>query len=340
MKRILVVNVNWLGDVIFSSPVFRALRQHNPDAHIACMAVPRVKEILECIQEIDEIIEYDEEGQHKSIWSKLKFVGDLKRKRFDEAFFLSRSFSRVLMIALANIRQRIGYDHKNRGKFLTHIVDKPADGIHRSEYYLNVIKSYGITVNDAQTVLSVPPKEESGIQKMFETQGIQSSDYVIALNPGGNWGLKRWPAQNFSRLIDILNTNKNAKLLITGSDKDTALVNQICSNLQTSNVPMIFTGKLSLKQLLALLKKVNLFISADSGPLHMASSVGCSCIAIFGPTRPELTGPRGKIDPIILQKEVGCNKKACYFLECEDNTCMQAVTAEDVYAAVRQVQNS
>lgn len=340
MKKILVVNVNWLGDVIFSSPVFRALRQHYPDAHIACMAVPRVKEILECIDGIDEIIEYDEEVRHNGLLAKLKFIGLLKRKRFDEAFFLSRSFSRVLLTALAKIPRRIGYENKNRGKFLTHVVDIPSADVHRSDYYLNVVRSYGIKISDGTTFLNVPAKEERETQGMLEASGIDPVDYTIAINPGGNWDLKRWPAENFSRLIDLLNNNINIKLLLTGSEKDTELVNRICSSLRSSPKPIILTGKMTLKQLLALMKKINIFISADSGPLHMASSVGCASIGVFGPTRPELTGPRGKKESIILQKDVGCNKRACYYLECQDNTCMQAVTAEDIYASVRQIQNS
>lgn len=339
MKNILVINVNWLGDVIFSSPVFRALRRHYPDAHIACMAVPRVKEILECIDVIDEVIEYDEEGRHKGLLAKLKFIGTLRRKQFDEAFFLSRSFSRVFLITLANIPRRIGYENKKRGKLLTHVIDAPREDIHRSEYYLNVIQSYGIKVDDFRSVLNVPDKEDGEIQKILETKGITPEDYVIAVNPGGNWNLKRWPAENFSRLIDLINDHLGAKIVMTGSEIDTDLVYRICSGLKTSQEPVILTGKMTIKQLLALMKRVNIFISADSGPLHMAGSVGCASIGIFGPTRPELTGPRGKKESIILQREVGCNKRACYYLECQDNTCMQAVTVEDVYAAIRQIQN-
>ncbi|MGE0267712.1 MAG: lipopolysaccharide heptosyltransferase II [Candidatus Omnitrophota bacterium] len=339
MKRILVVNVNWLGDVIFSSPVFRALRQHNPDAHIACMAVPRVREILECIDVIDEVIEYDEEGRHKGLLAKLKFIGTLKRKGFDEAFFLSRSFSRVFLVALANIPLRIGYENKKRGKFLSHVIEFPSGDIHRSEYYLRVVQSYGIKVEDFRSVLNVPDKEEEDMQRILATNDVNPGDYVIAVNPGGNWDLKRWPAESFSRLVDYISGNLAAKIVMTGSEKDIGLVNQICSGLKTIQKPVILTGKITLKQLLALMKRSNIFISADSGPLHMAGSVGCASIGIFGPTRPEVTGPRGKREPIILQKEVGCNKKACYYLECRDNTCMQAVTVEDVYAAIRQIQN-
>lgn len=340
MRKILVVNVNWLGDVIFSSPVFRALRQHDPDAHIACMAVPRVKEILECVDAIDEIIEYDEEGRHKGLLGKAMFVGALRKKKFDEAFFLSRSFSRVSLAALAGIPRRIGYDHKNRGKLLTHVIAPPLQDLHRSDYYLNVVRSYGIPVNDPKTILTVPREEQNDIEGLLKSNGINAGDYVIALNPGGNWDLKRWPAENFTRLIDALNQTMQVKLLMTGSEKDRELVERICSACKTLPRPAVLTGKMTIKQLLALMKRIHMFISADSGPLHMASSVGCAAVGIFGPTRPEVTGPRGSNGCMILQKEVGCNKKACYHLECQDNICMQATTAQDVYAAVRYIKNS
>ena len=95
-------------------------------------------------------------------------------------------------------------------------------------------------------------------------------------------------------------------------------------------------GKTNLKQLMAVLQQARLVISADSGPLHMASSVGTPAIGVFGPTRPEITGPRGQSMPSILQQDVGCNRRPCYHLACPENICMQAVTVEDVLGAVRE----
>jgi len=135
MDRILVVNVNWLGDVIFSSPVFRALKDAYPNARISCLAVPRVREVLESIPFVDEIIVYDEEGWHWNPLAKLKLIFELRQKRFDAAFLLHRSLTRALLVYLAGIPRRVGYDAKNRGRFLTHVVE-PLDGtVHRSDHY-------------------------------------------------------------------------------------------------------------------------------------------------------------------------------------------------------------
>jgi len=193
MERILVVNVNWLGDVIFSSPVFKALKEAYPKAHISCLAVPRVREVLESIPFIDEIIEYDERGRHRNPFAKCKLIFQLRRKRFNVAFLMHRSLTRALMVYLAGIPQRVGYDEKNRGKFLTHKVKHLKDQVHRSDHYLNVIESFGVLVKDRQCQLNVSNKAKEDIDKILESKNIQENDYLVVINPGGNWDLKRWP---------------------------------------------------------------------------------------------------------------------------------------------------
>ena len=139
MKRILVVNVNWLGDVIFSSPIFKALKEAYPQVHISCLALPRVKEVLESIPYIDEIIVYDEKGRHWNPFAKLGLVWSLRRRHFDVAFLLHRSLTRALLVYFAGIPQRVGYDAKGRGRFLTHEVEPLDDQVHRCDYYLNIL---------------------------------------------------------------------------------------------------------------------------------------------------------------------------------------------------------
>ena len=101
--------------------------------------------------------------------------------------------------------------------------------------------------------------------------------------------------------------------------------------------PLVLTGKLTLNQLIGLMSLAKLVISADSGPLHIANSLGTNVVGLFGPTRPEITGPRGSGRAIVLQHAVGCNKEACYYLDCPDNICMQAISVEDVVNATKQV---
>lgn len=331
MQNILIVNVNWLGDVVFSSPIFRALKEKYPQSRVSCLAVPRVKEVLECVEGLDEIIIYDEDGRHKSIFGKLSLIHELRRKKFDVAFLLHRSLTRALLVYWAGIKERIGYDTKGRSKFLTKAIPEPKENIHRSDYYLKVIESYGIEIKNRQCVLKIDPRTQYKIESIMGENKLVDGNFIV-IHPGGNWDLKRWPAENYHLLVQKIMKSGSLKIVFTGSAADQDLVGAIINKLSIK--PIVFAGKLTLKELMALMQKAKCVISADSGPIHLASGVGTITIGLFGPTRPEITGPRGNGKIKILQKDVGCNRQACYHLKCPSNICMQALTVEDVYSAL------
>jgi len=333
MKRVLVVNVNWVGDVVFSTPIFKAIKSYWPDAFIACLAVPRVQEVLESCPYLDEIIVYDERGSHRGLWGKFKLILNLRQHHFDIAFLLHRSWTRAFLVYCAAIKERVGYDTKNRGKLLTHKVPLPEVLLHRSDIYLNVIEHFGFTVKDRTCELKVDLKAQEQIQELLSKHNISQNDVIIIVNVGGNWDLKKWPLEYFTEFLSRLTHECSVKVIIPGALKDVKVAQEV--SRKSGIQPVILAGQTNLKQLIALMKRASLVISADSGPMHIASSVGTGGIALFGPTRPELTGPRGPGQFRILQKDVGCNRKACYFLECPDNKCMQAITVDDVLKEVR-----
>jgi lipopolysaccharide heptosyltransferase II len=343
MNEILVVNVNWLGDVIFSSPVFRALKTAYPDARIRCLAVPRVRDLLECVPFIDEVIVYDEDGRHKGPFGKAGLIYQLRRRRFDAAFLLHKSLTRALLVYWAGIPRRIGYDTKKRGKLLTHAVPYPDETtMHRSDYYLNIVESFGVRPAGRETELRVDQAAKEGINRMLEEHAIGDGDFVIALNPGGNWDLKRWPGENFVKLLTRLcaGSYPEVKIVLIGAQSDAGLTGDMIASIPRRNGRVVdWAGKMGLKHLVALMARANLVVSADSGPLHIANSVGTDTIGLFGPTRPEVTGPRGRGRSFILQRDVGCNRSACYYVQCPDNSCMQAVHVEDVVDAIRQIKH-
>lgn len=331
MKKVLVVNVNWLGDVIFSAPVFTAIKAQYPQAHVACLAVPRVREILESIPAIDEIIIYDEKGKHRGLFAKLKLILGLGWRRFDIAFLLHGSWTRALIVFLAGIPRRVGYATKN-GRFLTHVVEKLPANKHRSDHYLHVIEPF-IKINDPRCRINVSGQAEKEIADILKAAGIKDGERLVVIHIGGNWDLKRWPGENFSQLIARL--RQDFKIVIPGGPDDRLLAEQITAP-QNSN-PVILAGATNLKQLIALMKRAALVISADSGPLHIASAVGTPVIGLFGPTRPETTGPRGGGKSLVLHKPIGCNHSSCYYLECPDNVCMKTVTVDEVLSAVKKM---
>jgi len=335
MKKILVVNVNWLGDVIFSAPVFRALHEKYPQSQISCMAVPRVAEVLKQIPFVDNIIIYEEKGRHRSPVGKLKIIGKLRREKFDSAFLLHGSMTRALLVFLAGIPIRAGYATKKRGCLLTHIVKRLSSTVHRSDHYLQVIESFGVEVKQRQYELVCDKEAETFAEKFIAENGIEKNDFFIVLNIGGNWDLKRWPKENFAHLAGRLQKELKAKIAISGAPKDVDGAKEIAALMQTK--PLIFAGKTTLPQLFAVLKRATIVVSADSGPLHAASSVGTKTIGLFGPTHPKVTGPRGKKESILIRYEVGCNDKPCYNLDCKDNICMKAISVDDVIQRVRKI---
>ncbi|MFH1359906.1 MAG: lipopolysaccharide heptosyltransferase II [Candidatus Omnitrophota bacterium] len=335
MNNILVVNVNWVGDVIFSSPIFKALKTAYPQARISCMAVPRVKEILEMIPDVDDIILYDEKGRHIHPWTKLGLILELRKKKFDACFLLHRSWTRALLVYLAGIPVRVGYEAKKRGILLTHKVQSAKEPLHRADYYLRVIESFGVQAQDRTCAIKTTEEDQHYIEQLLKENHMDAHERFVVIHVGGNWNLKRWPEKNFALLIDRLQKERDVRVVLIASAKDEDLIKRVADFC--SNRPVLLAGRTNLKQLAALMQQAFCVISNDSGPLHIANSVGTKSIALFGPTRSEITGPRGKATCEILQNDIGCNRAACYHLVCPDNSCMKSITVNDVCEAFKKI---
>ncbi|MFN7169656.1 MAG: lipopolysaccharide heptosyltransferase II [Candidatus Omnitrophota bacterium] len=331
MKRRLIVNVNWLGDVLFSTPVIRAVSRKFPDAFISCMLVRRCKEILEGNPYLNELIIYDEEGKHASLLGKLQFISLLRSKKFDEVYLLHRSLTRTLLTALAKIPVRCGYVTKKRRLFLTERIELPAGDLHRVEYFLNLARELGMPADKLGYDFFISPEDKNYIDNFLEKAGIGESDSFVVLNPGANWLLKRWPTINFAKVGEAIVKDFGLKVVITGAEKDLELAVDIAKHMQER--PIIACGKTTLKQLGALLKRAGLMITNDTGPLHIGLAVGVKVVALFGPTSSRITGPYGPGEYRVIQKDVGC-AVPCYHLKCVDNRCMKAITPEEVLKEV------
>ena len=335
LERILVVNVNWLGDVIFSIPVFKALRANYPQAHIACLALPQVKEILQCIACIDEIIIYDEKGKDRSLFGKVNLVRRVRRKKFDAVFLLHGSWTRAFLMSLAGIPIRVGLAGKSKENILTHVVLPLSEDVHKADRYLNVIESVGLPVVDRSSELTVLSNAQVESETILVDVGIAEQQPFIVVHTSGNWDLKRWSPKNWALLIAALTRDFKMQVVISEGLKEVQWAAEI-SRLSDVN-PIVLAGKTNIHQLVALLEKAALVISADSGPLHIASCVSRKIIGLYGPTMPSTTGPRGTASAVILHKDVGCNRASCYYAACPDNVCMQALSVEDVLGSAKRL---
>ncbi|MDP2928832.1 MAG: lipopolysaccharide heptosyltransferase II [Candidatus Omnitrophota bacterium] len=327
-KRILIVNVNWIGDVIFSTPFIKAVRDAYPDSYIACLLHPRCVDILKDSPRIDEIIVYDEDGQHRGILGKLKLAWRIRKSHFDTAFILHRSFTKALLTFLAGIKERVGYPTKHRDLLLTKAIDLPEDEIHKVEYFLNIARGYGMDAREKSYEFFVADRDKENLDKFLKQNGVRDTDRIAVLCPGGNWDPKRWPKENFAKLADMMIESLGVKIILSGADKDIGLVEKIKSMMK--NIPVISCGVTTIKELGRLLERADLVIANDSGPMHLAVAMKTNVIALFGPTSPLLTGPYGKGSYAVLWKAEGC-EVPCYDVACTDNRCMKLITVEDVF---------
>jgi len=333
-KRILVFNVNWLGDVLFSTAAIRNLRRNFPASYIACVIPSRCYHILKNNPNLDEIIIFDEKDRHRGFKGHLEFIRGLRLRRFDAVFLLHRSFTRALLCYLAGIPQRIGYSTAKRAFLLTKRIRQPKkDSLHRIDYYLNLLERAGLKVEDRYTEFISSDEDAIFVDEFLKKQDIRKDDFVAVINPGGNWLPKRWPKEYWARLADRLILEFKAKVLISGAQGDTQLASEIEREMREK--PILACGVFNLKQVAALFKRADLFVTADTGPLHIATAAGSRrIVALFGPTSAQLTGPYPLKNTVILSKDSGC-RVPCYVVDCKDNRCMKAITPDDVIEAVK-----
>lgn len=333
-KKILIVNVNWIGDVIFSTPFIKTVRQNYPDSHIICLLHPRCADVLKNNPRLDELIIYDEDGLHKGLIGKLKLIISLRKKKIDAAFLLHRSFTKSLIAFLAGAVERVGYPEKKRGLLLTKAVEIPDEETHKVEYFLNLARACGMKVQDPSYEFFVSDPDRKKIRQFLNESGINDKDLLVVLCPGGNWDPKRWPKENFARLADMLGDKFGARIVISGAKKDIPLAESIKKMMK--NVPVISCGRTDLKELGALLERADLVVANDSGPMHLAVAMKTKVIALFGPTSPRLTGPYGSGNYRIIWKNSECDVP-CYDLTCMDNRCMSMITVEDVFNTAQEM---
>ena len=182
---------------------------------------------------------------------------------------------------------------------------------------------------DRSAALSVGRDVCEHLATKLRARGLTGDERIVVLNTGGNWDLKQWPKERFAELTARLTRELGFTVVLCGAPSDKARVQSIAQDCGVG--PVVLAGETDIKELAALFKRAHMVVSADSGPLHLANAVGANVVALFGPTRPEITGPQGQGRIKVLMRDVGCNAAPCYYLECPDNRCMKALTVDDVF---------
>ncbi len=336
-ERILIFELNWLGDILFSFPLIRAIKRALPVAHVACAVVPRYGELIVNNPLIDETIHLHDDRGLFSLWEKASFIRRVRKKRFDACFVMKPSATKTRIAAMAGIPRRIGFAGKNAG--LTQEVDMPAGDAHRVDQLLVLASVLGEAGDDNAYEYFVSEENVRKADVFLNNSGGKNRP-VTVMNPGGNWDPKRWDRGNFAKLSRrLLDVYPDMEIMVIGAKKDERLAGGIVKEVRDERCRSV-AGMTDLNTLAALLKLSALVISADSGPLHLASAVGADTIALFGPTSPKVTAPRGRGNNITIWHDVGC-ETPCYEPVCgKGYECMKMITVDEVFDAAKQILNN
>jgi len=339
-RRILIIRTDRIGDVILSTPVIKSLRKKFPQAYIAMMVAPHAKDIVEGNPYLDEVIIYDKDSKHRSWWRTFKFASRLNKKKFDLAMILHPTNRVHLLTYLAAIPQRIGYNRK-LGFLLTYRKKHlKQEGLkHEAEYNIDLLSEVGATADAGDLFMPMKQDSEQYVQELFRKEGLSPTDKILAINPGASCPSKIWPAERFAQVAEKLAGIYNFKIIILSGSKEMCLANKIVLHYGIKGKVINLAGKTSISQMASILKRCALFISNDSGPVHISSALGTPVISIFGRKQPGLSpqrwGPLGKLDKY-LHKDVGCIQ--CLAHNCrKEFSCLKAISVEDVVSAAESI---
>jgi heptosyltransferase-2 len=317
-SNILVRATNWVGDAVMSLPALHAIRERFSRARISVLAKPWVADLYGRESFIDEIILYS--GQ--SPW---RTGHELRARRFDCAILLQNAFEAAWIAWLAKIPARIGYKRDGRQLLLTRAVDVPKPGEiprHERFYYLELLRRSGL-------IDALPASEAIHLRSIGLNSGATpNGKRMIGVSPGAAYGTaKRWLPERFAEAAGALATARGASIAVFGSKTERDLCEEVAQRLNGHQVTN-YAGQTTLAQFIDLASGCELFLTNDSGAMHIASALGVPTVAIFGATDDRTTGPTGS-NARVVRQPVDCSP--CLLRECPiDHRCMTGVSAERV----------
>jgi len=327
--KILIRVPNWIGDAVLARPAIESIAASFPQAELWLNAAEWVKDLFSSDGKIDGIAPLPPSNGIKSVREAAR---RLKAESFDIGILLTNSFGSALLFSLAGIPQRWGYASDGRGLLLTKSVrNANRDAArHQVYFYLDLVVGLGLKAVSTALRLTVTEEEKNRAQRHLEETGIDPGRPLLILSPGAGYGpAKRWPACRFAALASLFQERKDAAVVIAGSASESAIAAEISSSLNKK--PLDLMGKTTLPELKGLISLARLFISNDSGPMHLANALRVPVVGIFGPTDPAVTGPFEQ-PAAVVKKDVPC--WPCFYRKCPyDHRCMTRIDPEEVYRA-------
>lgn len=333
IEGILVSRLRFMGDIILTTPLLAALRGRFPEAEIGYLAEEPYIRLLEGHPHVDRLYALrrgDDRGQ-------LRLLRELRRRRWDVAIDLFGNPRSALVLYMSGARWRIGGDFRGRGLLYTHRMPDPGRRMSAVAFHLRYLEPLGIPAGrPAPTRIALAASEQESARAWLRARGYDLERPIIGVHPGATWPAKRWFPERFSELAGRLIGELNQQVLFTMGPGEETLLERVIRPLREK---VAMPEVLPLRQLAALLAQLQVFVSNDCGPLHLAPAVGTRVVGIFGPGEPDIWFP---YDPQaghrLVWKALDCSQ--CHRDLCEEMTCMRAISVDDVLEQVSSAANA
>jgi heptosyltransferase-2 len=335
VKRALVVQTAFLGDVVLSQPLWAAIKRTWPDCRVDALVQPQWAPPIEHDPDINRVICFDKRGAQRGWPGLRRMARQLRAEQYDAAFCPHPSFRSALLLRLARIPARIGFDDSAGAGFFTQVVRR--DGaLHEVDRVLALLAAVGVRPADQDRAPKLFVDQEKAEEKLAQL-GVAPGTRFICAHPGSVWATKRWLPEGFAAVLSNLADDGFALVILGGVD-DVVEANQVQDRCRT--LPINLAGQLALPDLALLLSRASLLVTNDSGPMHIAGALGAPVVAVFGGTTPALGyGPVGSRSRIVEQplpcRPCGSHGRRRCPLDHFD--CMRRISAEQVTAACREV---
>ncbi|MCP4253191.1 MAG: lipopolysaccharide heptosyltransferase II [Candidatus Scalindua sp.] len=335
IRKILVIRLDRIGDMVMTTPIFRALKKKWPDAQITVLTNTVNRNVVINNPFIDCILVYDRENAHKRLNSRLIFFRSIRERKFDLVIdpYLDYELKTSLITSFIGKKFRLGFEFAGREifynmRYQSKVFPVSAEERHMVDYYLDLLTHIGLEAKQRQPEIFLSTDEKENADKLLEKAGVNVESRIIGIHPGGNYQSQRWPIKRFAAISDHLITNYNVKVIIFAGQAEKQLLSEFRDYAVKSP---IFLEDLSLREFMSTLSHCCLFLCNNSGPLHIATALNIPTVSTMGPTIPYHWWPCGK-NHIVLREDLECSP--CKKGICKTHECMELITTEVFLSAV------
>lgn len=343
-STIIIRAPNWVGDCVMATPTLAALRKGFPEAHVILLCRGRSAEIFEGGPWFDDLVRLPHPKASGRVRKTLALTRDLRRRRADLGVLLTNSFRSALLMSLARPREILGYHRNGRGFLLNRRVEALRENgefvaAPMVGYYLKLAAAAGCPASDQVVHLATTPAEEAGADALFDSLSVRGERSLVGFNVGAAFGsAKCWPPEHFVELAQRLAERKDTDVLVLCGPRERDTARDIVVRADRGNVKGVHELDVPLGTLKAVIRRLALLVTGDSGPRHFAAAFNVPAVTLFGPTD-ERWSETNRSNEIKIARDLDC--RPCMLRVCpRDHECMQDICPGKVWEAVEMLLES